>query len=173
MVICYKPIGYIYTPFEEVKGMPIQPTGAAGVAGRIEVNPLFLSEIKDLEGFSHIFLLYHLHLVKDFKLMVKPFLDTQERGIFATRSPVRPNAIGLSVLKLTGIEGTTVWVENVDILNGTPVLDIKPYVPDFDIWPADKIGWFSQKADKAKSHQADERFTSCYDLGKFTRKEAI
>jgi tRNA-Thr(GGU) m(6)t(6)A37 methyltransferase TsaA len=143
MVICYKPIGYIYTPFEEVKGMPIQPTGAAGVTGRIEVDPQFMSGIKDLEGFSHLFLLYHLHLVKDFKLMVKPFLDTQERGIFATRSPVRPNAIGLSVLKLKGIEGTTVWVENVDILNGTPVLDIKPYVPDFDIWPADKIGWFS------------------------------
>jgi tRNA (adenine37-N6)-methyltransferase len=163
MVICYKPIGYIYTPFEEVKGMPIQPTGAAGVAGRIEVDPLFASGIKDLEGFSHIFLLYHLHLVKDFRLMVKPFLDTQERGIFATRSPVRPNAIGLSVLKLTGIEGNTLWVENVDMLSGTPVLDIKPYVPDFDIWPADKIGWFSQKADEAKSHRADERFTSCHD----------
>jgi tRNA-Thr(GGU) m(6)t(6)A37 methyltransferase TsaA len=148
--------------------MPIQPTGAAGVTGRIEVDPLFMSGIGDLEGFSHIFLQYHLHLVKDFKLMVEPFLDTQKRGIFATRSPVRPNAIGLSVLKLTGIEGTHGWVENVDILSGTPVLDIKPYVPDFDIWPADKIGWFSQKADKAKPHQADERFTSCYDLGKYT-----
>jgi tRNA-Thr(GGU) m(6)t(6)A37 methyltransferase TsaA len=126
MQICYRPIGYIYTPFEEVKGMPVQPTGAAGVAGRIEVDPLFIAGIQDLEGFSHIFLLYNLHRVRDFRLMVKPFLDTQERGIFATRSPVRPNAIGLSVLKLTAIEGATLRVENVDILNCTPVLDIKP-----------------------------------------------
>ena len=172
MEICYQPIGYIYTPFQEVKGMPIQPTGAVGVAGRIEVDPRFSAGIKDLEGFSHIVLLYHLHLVQDYQLMVKPFLDTQERGIFATRSPVRPNAIGLTVLKLVGVEGTAVLVENVDMLNGTPVLDIKPYVPEFDTWPADKIGWFAQKAEKAQSHQADERFTSCYGPGRYAPQEA-
>jgi tRNA-Thr(GGU) m(6)t(6)A37 methyltransferase TsaA len=171
MEISFKPIGYIYTPFREVKGMPIQPTGAVGVTGRIEVEPEFKSGIKDLEGFSYIFLLYHLHLVKEFKLLVKPFLDTQKRGIFATRSPVRPNAIGLSVLKLTRIEETTLWVENVDILNGTPILDIKPYVPEFDTWPADRIGWFSHKADAAKSYRADERFTSCYEPEKYARKD--
>ena len=172
MDIYYQPIGYIYTPFQEVKGMPIQPTGAVGVSGRIEVDPQFTAGIRDLEGFSYIILLYHLHLVKDFKLMVKPFLDTRERGIFATRSPVRPNAIGLSVLKLVGVTGTTLQVENVDILSGTPVLDIKPYVPDFDTWPADKIGWFAQKSDKAQSHQADERFIPCYGPGKNGREEA-
>ena len=171
MEICYKPIGYIYSPFEEVKGMPVQPTGAVGVVGRLEMEPQFTSGIQDLEGFSHIIVLYHLHLVKDFELVVNPFLDTQRHGIFATRSPVRPNAIGLSVLKLTRIEGTTLWVENVDILSGTPVLDIKPYVPKFDTWPADRIGWFSQKADKAQSYRADERFSPCHALGKDAHKE--
>jgi len=167
MEICYKPIGYIYTPFQSIQGMPIQPTGASGVVGRIDLEPEFAAGLKDLEGFSHIFLLYHLHLVKKFTLLVQPFLDTEKRGVFATRGPIRPNAIGLSVLKLTGIEGTTLWVENVDILSATPVLDIKPYVPEFDIWPTDKIGWFSRKADKAQSRRADERFTMYYDPEKY------
>ena len=162
MKICYSPIGYIYTPFAEIKGMPIQPTGATGVTGRIDLEPEFAAGLKDLEGFSHIFLLYHLHLVREFTLLVQPFLDTEERGIFATRGPIRPNAIGLSVLKLTRIEGTTLWVENVDVLNGTPVLDIKPYVPEFDVWPADKVGWFAHKAENAVSRRADERFKELY-----------
>ncbi|WP_232300326.1 TrmO family methyltransferase domain-containing protein [Desulfonatronovibrio magnus] len=86
------------------------------------------------------------------------FLDTERRGVFATRSPKRPNSIGLSIVKLTGIKGREVFLENVDILDGTPVLDIKPYVKDFDIWPADRFGWLDEKAQNAQNHKSDGRF---------------
>ena len=105
-------------------------------------------------------------------MVVRPFMDNDKHGVFATRAPKRPNPIGISIVKLIKIKENILSIEGVDVVDKTPLLDIKPYVPDFDIWPADKIGWFSQKADKAKSHQADERFTSCYDLEKFTHQEA-
>jgi tRNA (adenine37-N6)-methyltransferase len=156
--IAYRSIGVLRSPFCDIKGMPIQPVGALGVTGTVEVHPDFAGGLMDLEGFSHVFLLYHLHRVDGFDLVVRPFLDNADHGIFATRSPKRPNPIGLSVLELVGVSGTTVHLRNVDILDGTPVLDIKPYVPHFDVWEAGKVGWFTQKAENAGTYLSDDRF---------------
>ncbi|GKT10839.1 tRNA (N6-threonylcarbamoyladenosine(37)-N6)-methyltransferase TrmO [Desulforhabdus sp. TSK] len=157
-MIDYEPIGTIHSPFKEIAGMPIQPVGARGVVGYIELLPHLQAGLKDLEGFSHIFVLYHFHGASGFSLLVKPFLDKTERGVFSTRAPKRPNAIGLSVLKLLRVEGNTLHVENVDILDGTPLLDIKPYIPKFDVWQVDRTGWFGEKAENAETQKADERF---------------
>jgi len=156
--INYKPIGIIHTPFNNVEGMPIQPTGAKGVEGVIEIFPEFADGLKDLDGFSHIILIYHLHLSGNHKLIVKPFMDDKEHGIFATRSPKRPNSIGFSVVKLNRIEGNNIHVENVDMLNETPLLDIKPYIPDVDSVVVEKMGWLEGKADKMSDKRADNRF---------------
>lgn len=160
--VAYRPIGTLRSPHKKVAGMPIQPTGARGITGHIEVAPEYAEGLRDLEGFSHVILLYHLHQISGYDLTVRPFLDNSDHGIFATRSPKRPNAIGLSVLELAGVEmgpeGGVVRLLNVDILDGTPVLDIKPYVPAFDSWQAERIGWFADKADGAETCRADERF---------------
>jgi tRNA (adenine37-N6)-methyltransferase len=160
--VAYQPIGTLRSPHAEVAGMPIQPVGARGILGHIEVAPTFAAGLKDLEGFSHVIVLYHLHRINGFELLVRPFLDTKDHGIFATRSPKRPNAIGLSVLELAGVEMDgavgVVRLRNVDILDGTPVLDIKPYVPAFDAWDAERIGWFAGKVDDAETCKADGRF---------------
>ncbi|OFX19076.1 MAG: tRNA (N6-threonylcarbamoyladenosine(37)-N6)-methyltransferase TrmO [Bacteroidetes bacterium GWA2_31_9b] len=157
-VITYKPIGIIHTPFNNVEGMPIQPTGAKGVEGIIEIFPEFVDGLKDLDGLSHIILLYHLHLTGDYKLLVKPFMDDEIHGIFATRAPKRPNPIGLSVIKLNRIEGNSIYVENIDVLNNTPLIDIKPFVFDFDSVSDSNKGWLETNAHKAKSIKSDERF---------------
>ena len=117
MELTYRPIGVVHTPFDDPVGMPIQPAGAVGIRGTVEVMPEFAGGLKDLEGFSHIILLYHFHLVKDTKLLVMPFMDVEPRGIFSTRAPKRPNPIGLSIVRLLRVEGSTLHVENVDILN--------------------------------------------------------
>ena len=158
MSVRYDPIGIIRTPHTQVKGMPIQPVGALGVPGVIEIAPSYRPGLADLEGFSHILLLYHLHAIQGYDLLVKPYLGDSLHGIFATRSPRRPNPIGLSVLRLTGRESERVFVENVDMLDQTPVLDIKPYVPDFDAWRSERIGWFADVAGNAATCTADERF---------------
>ncbi len=158
MTITYSPIGYFKTPHKDIKGMPIQPTGASGVLGSVEVLPEFRDGLLDLDGFSHVIMLYHLHEVCGHELLVTPFLDTQEHGIFATRSPKRPNPIGLSIMRLNAVSDDTVFLENVDVLDGTPVIDIKPYVPDFDVWPADRVGWFEGKSNNAVTHRSDGRF---------------
>lgn len=156
--IRYSPIGVIHSPFKEIKGMPIQPSGARGVAGTVEVNPKFADGLQDLEGFSHIFLVYHFHLAQEYSLKVKPFLDDTMRGVFATRAPKRPNAIGISVARLVRIEGFTLHIEDVDMVDGTPLLDIKPYVPEFDAKQAARIGWLTGRADKVTKAEADDRF---------------
>jgi tRNA-Thr(GGU) m(6)t(6)A37 methyltransferase TsaA len=156
--IRYRPIGVIHSPFKQTKGMPIQPPGARGVAGTIEVNPEYGDGLKDLDGFSHIFLLYHFHLSQGYSLTVKPYLDDSLRGVFATRAPRRPNAIGISVVRLVEIEGCTLHIEDLDIADSTPLLDIKPYVPEFDSREAERIGWLAGKAEKAAEVGADERF---------------
>jgi len=156
--IKYQPIGIIHSPFKEVAGMPIQSAGAKGIKGTIELHPAYAAGLKDLAGFSHIILLYHFHLSQSYSLRVKPFLDEDMHGVFATRAPRRPNPIGLSVVKLLRIEGRTLQVEEVDILDGTPLLDIKPYVPEFDVKRAKKIGWLSKTVDRIYVTKADERF---------------
>ena len=158
MHIMYKPIGYFKTPFKEIKGMPIQSIGADGIEGIIEILPEFRGGLKDLEGFSHVFVLYHLHEIKGYNLLVKPFLDTIKHGIFATRSPKRPNPIGLSVMRIKGVSETSVFLEGIDVLDQTPVIDIKPYVADFDHCDAERFGWFEGKSGNATHHRSDERF---------------
>ena len=158
MEIRYKPIGIIHSPFKDVKGMPIQPSGAKGVAGTIEIRPDFIEGLKDLDGFSHIMLIYHFHLSKGYTLSVKPFIDDKLHGVFATRAPRRPNPIGISVVKLIRVEGNFLHIENVDIIDGTPLLDIKPYISEVDVHEAEKTGWLSGKAEKMHNVKADERF---------------
>ncbi len=157
--ISYEPIGVIRTPFVEPKNMPIQPAGAQGVKGSVEIRSGLEEGLQDLAGFSHVFLLYHFDRVSETRLTVVPFLDSQPRGVFSTRAPVRPNSIGLSVVRLVGIDGLTLHVENVDMLDGTPLLDIKPYVPDFDVHPADRVGWLAEAAKRVDDQRSDGRFT--------------
>ena len=152
------PIGTIHSPHTELEGMPIQPSGAAGIPGTVEIYDEFVSGLKDLEGFSHIILLYHFHKSRDYKLEVTPFLDSIPRGLFATRAPRRPNPIGISVVQLDKIENNILHIRNVDILDGTPLIDIKPYVPEFDSAAQVRIGWLEQAARRAERHKADNRF---------------
>ncbi len=158
MAIEYTPIGHFMTPHKDVRDMPIQPRGALGVRGGILVLPEYRDGLADLDGFSHVIVLYHLHRVRGRSLRVTPFLDTREHGIFATRSPARPNPVGLSVLRLVAVTELVVYLENVDVLDGTPVIDIKPYVPDFDAWPAERVGWFEGRACRASAERCGERF---------------
>jgi tRNA-Thr(GGU) m(6)t(6)A37 methyltransferase TsaA len=158
MKIEYHPIGIIHSPFTELSGMPIQPAGAAGVEGTVEVFPKYNDGLKDLEGFSHIIMLYHFHRSKGFKLHVVPFMDSTPRGVFATRAPKRPNPIGLSVIKLQKIQDNILYVENVDILDGTPLLDIKPYVPEFDEQIEVRAGWLEEARKEVSKRKSDQRF---------------
>jgi tRNA-Thr(GGU) m(6)t(6)A37 methyltransferase TsaA len=141
MAIEFRPIGLINTLHTRSGNAPIQPSRARGIQGTVEVYDDYVEGLADLEGFSHIILLYHLHKASGYKLRVKPFLDHQKRGLFATRSPWRPNPIGLSVVRLVKVEGSTLTIEDVDMLDQTPLLDIKPYVPEFDRPPDVRLGW--------------------------------
>jgi len=154
----YRPIGIIHSPFKIPKGSPIQPSAARGVAGRIEIFAEFAEGLQDLAGFSHIFVIYHFHLSKKFSLTVKPFLDDKKHGLFATRAPSRPNPIGLSVVRLTRMEGNILDILNVDVVDDTPLLDVKPYIPAFDVHPVDKIGWIEDKTGKIEDVVDDGRF---------------
>lgn len=153
-----KPIGIIHTPFKKRAGMPIQPAGASGVKGTVEVLEEYQAGLKDLDGFSHIILLYHFHRSQGFKMETVPFLDTESRGLFATRAPNRPNPIGLSIVQLERIENGVLHVQNIDILDGTPLLDIKPYVPEFDDQVAVRTGWLEQVRGAVSSRESDDRF---------------
>lgn len=157
--IIFHPIGMIHSPHRELSGMPIQPPSAVGVKGTVVVDPAFQEGLRDLDGFSHVILVYYFHQAKPVDLLVKPFLDDTKHGVFATRAPRRPNAIGISVVKLLAIEGNILEVENLDILDGTPLLDIKPYVPDFDEQEEVQIGWLEKKRGKIKKKRmSDDRF---------------
>ena len=124
MEITYDPMGVIHSPFKAIRDMPIQPSGAKGIRGRIEVFQPYIEALKDLDGFSHIYLLYHFHKVSSWQSLVTPFLDERSHGLFATRAPRRPNPIGLSVVRLLKVADGLLEVENLDVLDGTPLLDI-------------------------------------------------
>ena len=158
MSITYTPIGYFDTPHKDVQGMPIQPSGARGIKGSISILPEYWPAFADLDGFSHVIVLYHFHAVKGFETTVTPFLDNTAHGLFATRTPKRPNPIGLSVMQLVAVRDGKLELENVDVLHGTPVLDVKPYVPDFDVWSVDRIGWMDGKSSGVATHRSDDRF---------------
>jgi len=151
-------IGILHTPFKHLADMPIQPSGAKGVKGQIELRPELITGLRDLAGFSHIYALYHFHQTNEARLTVVPFLDDQPRGLFATRAPTRPNPIGLSVLLLENIDGNILEVANVDMLDGTPLLDIKPYVPEFDQPEEVRTGWLQKARERSRQVRSDQRF---------------
>jgi len=157
-VIQFYPIGTIHSPFKERKGMPIQPKGAIDIKGKVCVFPEYREGLEDLAGFSHIVLLYYFHMSSGYSLKVVPFLDNVERGLFSTRAPRRPNGIGLSVVELTSVDGCELHILGVDILDGTPLLDIKPHVPVFDTPPQFRTGWLEGKAGKSAGKNSDSRF---------------
>ncbi len=158
MSIIIEPIGIIHTPFKTKEGMPIQSKGAKGIKGQIKLKEELVPGLTDLDGFSHVILIYNFHKSKGFDLLTTPFLDNHQRGIFATRAPQRPNSIGISVVRLLKIENNILDIENVDMLDGTPLLDIKPYIPDFDIHKTEKNGWTENKTDNLNETKSDSRF---------------
>jgi tRNA-Thr(GGU) m(6)t(6)A37 methyltransferase TsaA len=145
--IKYTPIGIIHSPYKSVEDVPYQSTEAKGIQGTVVIEPRYQEGLRDLEGFSHVHLIFCLHLSSGYSLMVKPFLDNTLHGVFATRAPRRPNAIGLSIVRLLSIEGNTLHIEDPDMVDGTPLLDIKPYIPGFDRHNEVKIGWLTGKID--------------------------
>jgi len=157
-VVTLTPIGTIHSPHTDLAGMPIQPAGAKGIRGSITLKEEFRDGLRDLEGFSRIILIYALHQVNGYALEVVPFLDDKSHGIFATRAPKRPNAIGLSVVRLVSVNGNEIGIEDVDILDGTPLLDIKPYVTAFDCFPDGKTGWYGDCSTRVLDARSDRRF---------------
>jgi tRNA-Thr(GGU) m(6)t(6)A37 methyltransferase TsaA len=151
-----RPIGVIHSPFKECKDMPVQPAMAQGVTGSVQIFDEFAAGLKDLAGFDRIWLLFWFHRATPARMCVTPYLDSQERGLFATRAPARPNPIGLSNVRLLAVEDSLLRVADLDILDGTPLLDIKPFVPAFDSFPASRTGWLSTV--KGGSAVADGRF---------------
>ena len=157
--IKYKPIGVIHSLFKEPKGTPIQPAGAKGTKGIVEIFPEYAEGLKDIEGFSHIILLYHFHLSKESTLIARPYMDNETHGVFAMRGPSRPNPIGISVVRLAKVEGKMLHIRDVDIVDGTPLLDVKPYVPEFDIREVERIGWLEENVGKLSTSKDNGRFT--------------
>ena len=143
--ITVRPIGVVHSPHAQTEGTPMQSVRAASSGGTIEVFPQFRDGLKDLEGFSHLLVLFFFHRAGRSALLVKPYLDDVYRGVFATRAPTRPNPIGLSVVELRSVRRGTLHVKYLDMLDGTPVLDIKPYIPEVDAWQVASIGWLEDK----------------------------
>jgi tRNA-Thr(GGU) m(6)t(6)A37 methyltransferase TsaA len=149
--ICFKPIGIIHSPFKTLKGIPIQ-SFMSDTKGHIEIFPEYQSGLKDLSGFSHVYCLYYFDMVKlPVPLQSKPFLTNEVKGVFAIRTPFRPNPIGISILEILEIKDNNIEVNNVDLLDQTPILDLKPYVPQFDNFKTTKIGWVKGKIKKMLS----------------------
>jgi tRNA-Thr(GGU) m(6)t(6)A37 methyltransferase TsaA len=147
MEIIMHPIGVIHSPFTEKDKTPIQASRSQAI-GLVEIYPEFADGLKDIEALSHIYLLYAFHESDGYTLQVKPFLDDQEHGVFATRHPCRPNPLGISVVKLLSRKENSLTVEGIDTLDGTPLLDIKPYIPDFDLRTDVRTGWYETRSKK-------------------------
>jgi tRNA-Thr(GGU) m(6)t(6)A37 methyltransferase TsaA len=158
MHITYDPIGIIHSPFHTLEDMPIQPTSEASQPGVVEIFSQFAEGLADLAGFSHVYLIYHLHRVEHTKLIVTPFLDTKPRGLFSTRAPSRPNPIGLSLVRVDRIEDNRLHIVALDILDQTPLLDIKPYIPEFEPQQNVRIGWVEQARGRVRQQKSDKRF---------------
>ena len=154
----YHVIGTIHSSFKETYGTPIQSSAAQDIEGFVELLPQYTGGLEDLEGFSHIILIYHFHLSKPFCLKVKPYLDDRVHGVFATRAPSRPNSIGISVVRLTKINGNVLHIKDLDVIDGTPLLDIKPYVTEFDVREVLKKGWLNRKVSNLRKVKDDGRF---------------
>lgn len=172
-MIKFREIGKINSPFKEPSGMPVQPKAGRGIKGIIELHPEFVEGLADLDGFSHIVIVFHLHspkklnvsrlrsflgLDRPYKLKVIPFMDTVERGVFATRAPIRPNQIGISTVRLERVEGNKVYFQDCDMIDGTPVLDIKPYFPEIVDGDPLRFGWTEKTIGNIDKIRSDERF---------------
>ncbi len=157
MQIYIEPIAYAHTQYKTLENMPIQPKGCQTEA-EIVVLEQFTPGLKDLDGFSHIYLLTYFHKCQQTKLTLIPFMDTIEHGVFATRSPARPNHIGLSVVKVKAIRDNIITVEGLDLLDGTPIIDIKPYIENFDHPQNPTSGWMTKTKDQVKTKKSDDRF---------------
>lgn len=153
-----EPIGVIKTPYRTLSDMPIQPKGAQMEEATLVVDPALAAGLKDLEGFSHIYLIYYFHQTDREALEVVPFMDVHTHGVYATRSPLRPNHIGLSIVRLIGIDHNRVTIQGVDILDGTPLLDIKPYIEAFDKVESSYSGWMSKSSEQVAQARSDSRF---------------
>jgi tRNA-Thr(GGU) m(6)t(6)A37 methyltransferase TsaA len=156
--VVYKPIGVVHSPFKTPKDVPIQSAAARRVIGSVEVAREYAEGLRDVEGFSHLILVYHCHLAQKYSLLVKPFMDERLHGVFSTRAPSRPNPVGVSIVRLTKKEENILHIQDVDIIDGTPLLDIKPFVPHFDQREAERIGWLTGKVGKMHSSRDDGRF---------------
>lgn len=157
-MITMNPIGTIFSPHKDLKNMPIQPKGAKGVEGYALIEEAFLEGLIDLDGFSHVYLIYHFHKAIRVEKKVVPFMDTIERGIYSTRSPLRPNHIGLSIVELVGIEKNKVLFKGIDVLDRTPLLDIKPYIANFDSVEQSRSGWMQGSLEDVKNKRSDNRY---------------
>lgn len=157
--ICYHPIGIIHTPYQDPAGMPIQPVGGEEITGTVEIFPEFTDGLLDIGGFSRIILIYQFHRSCDCRLQLVPFLDTVPHGVFSTRAPSRPNSIGFSVVCLHQVEGNCLIISGVDMLDGTPLLDIKPYLPYCDAFVCERTGWFPSSDDRFTTARSDRRFS--------------
>jgi len=157
--VTYKTIGVIYCEHVIAEETPIQPVYAKGCRGWAEIFSEYEEGLRDLEGFSHIYLIYHLNRSKSAKLTVKPFLQDVERGVFATRAPNRPNAIGLSIVELVRREGNILYLDSVDILDDTPLLDIKPYTAKFDLVETHRNGWQDEVSEETARQRGKRGFS--------------
>ncbi|MBN2180687.1 MAG: tRNA (N6-threonylcarbamoyladenosine(37)-N6)-methyltransferase TrmO [Sedimentisphaerales bacterium] len=155
--IKYKPIGIIHSPFPEPKGIPRQAIGAPEITAKIEIFDEYLEGLTDLEGFSHIVVIFHLHLVNKSSLMASPPWDNREHGVFATRSPHRPNPIGISVVRLENIDRNILNISGVDMVDGTPVLDVKPYIPTLNPTEGIRTGWLQGKTEGMNKSKSGDR----------------
>ncbi|MBB5349755.1 tRNA (N6-threonylcarbamoyladenosine(37)-N6)-methyltransferase TrmO [Desulfoprunum benzoelyticum] len=152
------PIGVILSPHKSIEDMPIQPKGASEFEGQVIVNEKYIDGLHDLDGFSHIYLLYSFHKASRTEMIVTPFMDKTKRGVFATRSPLRPNHIGISIVNLLKVERNIVFVKGIDVLDGTPLLDIKPYIEQFDVVHNSVSGWLQASDEEIRNKRSDERF---------------
>ena len=157
--VVYRPIGYVASPHAELDGMPLQPIADESGESTIELSEAHRGCLADLDGFSHVWVVAHLHESLGWDATVPAFLDDREHGTFATRSPRRPNPIGLSLARIVAVRDTAVVVDGLDLLDGTPVLDLKPYVPLFDTPSSDvRAGWFEGRAERVFRRRSDDRF---------------
>ncbi len=151
-------IGIIHSPFTELRGMPVQSLGVQSAEGNVVINEAYAEGLADLGGFSHIYLVYHFHKATRTEVRVVPYMDTEKRGVFATRSPLRPAHIGISVVELLNVSGNVLTVRGLDVLDGTPLIDIKPYVPQFDCWQNATSGWMKASRFDVGQRRSDSRF---------------
>ncbi len=151
-------IGVIRSPFTDLVEMPIQPRAAANTEGEVVVENRYEEGLQDIEGFSHIYLIYSFHRAERIEMKVIPFMDSIPRGVFATRSPLRPNHIGLSLVELIERKGNVLRIRGVDVLDNTPLLDIKPYIAQFDQVENSRSGWLTASQEEIAKKRSDKRF---------------